>query len=971
MFGGVGNEQAGQPIPPAGYNTGETGLEGTVEDLTLNSNIGGSAVRAKKKRPARAFHGGLGTPQPYSETGSASEATDSSPAPKNALLGSAGWSQPTPEPQNGQSAQESISLAQSRYMDQNEYMSPVSDEDNSYRSFFTFQNIVPPSAGTQFHTVDQGTSSSKFMRATMYNAPETDQLRSATKLPVSVTISPFAPLLPTEDPIPEVDMADLGNTPGADPLEIGPPRCRRCRTYMNPAMQHNSSYRFVCNICQFPNNTIPEDYVSMINPVTGTRTDVNVRPELHRGVYDLLVPKHYNAKGPESKNHGLHHVFLVDISEQSVKQNVPALFADTLRAMLYNQNNDDNDSSNTNSNKFEGKLAIIAYDKRLHFFNLSPSLNKAQIAISSDLDDPFVPFDEGLFVDPQESQLVIEDVLNHLEMLTVDGIITEPESCFAVACRTAMMCLESVGGGKVTSILSGLPSWGPGGLKFKDNATVGRSLTGEQEMKILNADNEYYHSLAKDFIDKFVGLDCLVISPTSVDLSNVGWLCSVTGGSVHKWSNFNFERDGPAFMAKVISSACKVRGYQAQLKLRCSNGLQISQYYGTSSSITHTNILGSANQDPIIPVVNEDQSFTVLLEYDGKLETKYDCHFQAALLYTDNYGRRKVRVINLVIAVSETLENIFSFIEQDAVVTTIARDTLSFVGRQTLSDLRLSINEKLVDVFTQYRAMCEFHHHNYSLNNQLLFPDSLKHFPLYMLALIKTKALRGSTSTSADVRLESIFQMMNMPVERLMYYLYPGLVELHSLDPDDGIIPELQDGNHDGFIKLPKFKDLTSKSLDFGVYILCNGVTIYVWVHPNANELLIQDLFGNINSVEEIDPLLSKLPELPTHISLQARNIVQYFHSNILGTPKGLEYIQIVRPGIDGSEIQFKECLVEDNVSKTFSASNGPAYPEYLTNLHKAIRVKLENDKSSNNIRKAFNSIDNSNDTLAQRLIHF
>ena len=86
-----------------------------------------------------------------------------------------------------------------------------------------------------------------------------------------------------------------------------------------------------------------------------------------------------------------------------------------------------------------------------------------------------------------------------------------------------------------------------------------------------------------------------------------------------------------------------------------------------------------------------------MLEYDGKLSPKLDCHFQAALC-TDPNGVRKVRVINLVLAVSKSLEDVFHFTDENAVVTTIVRDTLSFVGQQSLLELRESINNKLVDI---------------------------------------------------------------------------------------------------------------------------------------------------------------------------------------------------------------------------------------------------------------------------------
>ncbi|KAK7676531.1 hypothetical protein QCA50_020500 [Cerrena zonata] len=345
------------------------------------------------------------------------------------------------------------------------------------------------------------------------------------------------------------------------------------------------------------------DYTSMINPATGQRIDRDIKPELHRGVYDIMVPKEYNVGGASAENKELHHVFLIDVSENSVKHSLPVLVADAIRATLYNF--EDSDSP---SRKFE------------------------------DLEDPFVPFNEGLFVDPEESRLVIEDALNNLESLTSQETLAESEPCFAAACRYATMCLESVGGGKITSILSALPSWGPGGLKFKDNRAIGRGPSPEVEKRVFLPDNEYYKSLAKDFLSKNVGLDVLVVCNLAVDLSNIGWLANVSGGSVYKYSDFEFERDGRNFTSKFVNCVNKTTGYQGQLKLRCSNGLQVAQYYGTSSSISELSVIGGTVQDPVLPILNEDQTFTVLLQYDGDLNTKYDCHFQAALLYTDQQG---------------------------------------------------------------------------------------------------------------------------------------------------------------------------------------------------------------------------------------------------------------------------------------------------------------------------------------------
>ncbi|KAG7664662.1 SFB3 [[Candida] subhashii] len=876
-----------------------------------------------------------------------------------------------------------LSLQLHRYQDQKKYITP--DEEGNLKPFLTFSETIPPEAGTQFQAIDQGTASSKFMRSTMYYVPESEPVRAATKLPLAITIRPFAPLLSTEDPIPVVDFSQRdqqsqisisesdndGSEKEKDPLSIGPLRCRRCRCYVNPSMQFTHTQRFVCNICQFPNNIVPEEYASYLDN-NGYRLDKFIRPELHKSVYDILVPKEYNFGGAGVEPKPIHFVFLIDISESSIKQKIPLLVADAIRATLFDFEQEYQDQLPDEKPKL--KIAIAAFDKRIHFFNLSPNLERAEISISGDLEDPFIPFHDGLFVDPEESRFVIDDALNYIERFSSDPErIFDPEPCFAAACRTIMMCLDSVGGGgKIISILSNLPTWGPGGLKFKDNKAVGRvAVTAEAEKRLYTPDNEYYKTLAKDFISKNVGIDVFVVSHVPVDLSNVGWLASVTGGEVTRWANFNFERDARSVTAKIVGSVKKLTGYQGQLKLRCSNGLQVAQYYGTSSSIAEANsMVAGTVQDPIIPVLNQDQTFTVLLEYDGKLSTKLDCHFQAALLYTDPNGIRKVRVINLVLAVTKKLEDVFHFADENAIVTTIVRDTLSFIGQQTLLELREALNNKLVDVFARYRAMNEYDHNSAAImTNKLLFPDSLKHLPTYILSFLKTTAIRAQQSVNSDTRLVDVFAMLNMPVERLMYHLYPALVELHSLESEEGHwVSEDRE-----FISLPVYKDLSNRSLDRGVYILCDGLKVFVWIDPEANIMLLRDLFGDsVGSIQDINPLMDELPVLETEISQQARNIIRYFQSHLVGLMGlGSAGIQIVRKGLDGNEFAFREMLMDDSFGGAVTATSGPSYPEYLTNLHRAIKVTMESDKGSKQIKNSISNVEHEHATIAQRYMHF
>lgn len=193
-------------------------------------------------------------------------------------------------------------------------------------------------------------------------------------------------------------------------------------------------------------------------------------------------------------------------------------------------------------------------------------------------------------------------------------------------------------------------------------------------------------------------------------------------------------------------------GYQALMKVRCSNGLQVSSYHG--NFVQHA--LGA---DLEIAGVDADKAIGVIFSYDGKLDPKLDAHFQAALLYTSADGQRRVRCINVVAAVNEGGMETMKYVDQDAVVSVIAKEgkftiCTTFDGCQytdphvtaasktldkNLKDIRANISEKTVDIFSGYRKIFSGSHPP----GQLVLPENLKEFSMYMLSLIKSRAFKG------------------------------------------------------------------------------------------------------------------------------------------------------------------------------------------------------------------------------------
>ena len=113
------------------------------------------------------------------------------------------------------------------------------------------------------------------------------------------------------------------------------------------------------------------------------------------------------------------------------------------------------------------------------------------------------------------------------------------------------------------------------------------------------------------------------------------------------------------------------------MKVRCSNGLQVSSYHGKFKQ--HT--IGA---DLEFGTIDADKAIGVMFSYDGKLDARLDAHFQCALLYTTANGERRVRCTNTVASVSEGGSECMRFIDQDAVIAIIAKE-----GKHNLTSLKV------------------------------------------------------------------------------------------------------------------------------------------------------------------------------------------------------------------------------------------------------------------------------------------
>ena len=368
----------------------------------------------------------------------------------------------------------------------------------------TMEHHLPPPAVVPFVAYDQGNSSPKFARLTLNNIPISAQSLAATALPLGMVLQPLAAQQEGEQPIPVLDFGD-----------IGPPRCTRCRAYINPFMQFKAGgNKFVCNMCTYPND-VPGEYFSPTDH-TGVRVDRLQRPELTLGTVDFMVPKEYWSKEPV----GLRWLFLIDVSAEAVNRGFLDGFCEGIIHALYRGDEKTEESETTSQIPKGAKVGIVTFDKEMHFYNISSNLDAAQMLVMSDIEDPFVPFSEGLFVDPTESKAVITKLLTQLPSMFSE--FKNPEPALLPTLNAAVAALAATGG-KIVCSLAALPTWGPGRLFLRDD---GNAQNTDAEKKLLQTEHPGFKKVAEKMVQSGVGIDFFMAAPSGgyLDIATIGKL---------------------------------------------------------------------------------------------------------------------------------------------------------------------------------------------------------------------------------------------------------------------------------------------------------------------------------------------------------------------------------------------------------------------------------------------------------------
>ncbi|XP_073013012.1 protein transport protein SEC24 C-like [Typha latifolia] len=736
------------------------------------------------------------------------------------------------------------------------------------------QASVPPPAASEFVVKDTGNCSPRLMRCTINQIPCTGDLLSTSSMPLALMVQPFALPHPSDDPI---QLVDFG--------EIGPLRCSRCKGYINPFMRFvDQGRRFICNLCGFSNET-PRDYMCNLGP-DGRRRDADERPELCRGTIEFVATKEFMVRDPMPAV----YFFLIDVSMNAIQTGATAAACSAISQAL--------------SDLPEGPrtmVGIATFDSNIHFYNLKRGLQQPLMLIVPDVQDVYTPLQADLVVQLTECRQNLEQLLESIPNMFENNKVAD--SAFGAAIKAVFLAMKSTGG-KLLVFQSVLPSVGIGSLSSREAEGRANISTGDKEAhKLLQPADKTLKTMAIEFAEYQVCVDIFLTTQVYVDIASISVVPRTTGGQIYYYFPFSALSDPAKLYNDLRWNISRPQGFEAVMRVRCSQGLQVQEYSGNFCKRVPTDI--------DLPGIDSDKTIMVTFKHDDKFQEGSECAFQCALLYTTVYGQRRIRVINLSLPCTNTLSSLFRLADLDTQFACLLKQAANGIPSSPLVQVREQITNLCINILHSYRKYCA----SVSSAGQLILPEALKLLPLYTLALIKSTGLRSDGRL--DDRSYWVSHAASLSILLAVPVVYPRMISIHDLisKEDDSLISAT----------LP----LSSEHVnDDGIYLLENGEEGLIYVGNMVSPDILQQLFG-VSTLDGV-PNQLVLQQFDNDLSKKVNDAVNEIRRQRCSYLR----LRLCRKG-DPSGMFFLSYMVEDKTP------GGLSYVEFLVHVHRQIQTKM------------------------------
>ncbi len=618
----------------------------------------------------------------------------------------------------------------------------------------------------------------------------------------------------------------------------------------------------------------------------GRRADISSRPELLHGTIDVVAPADYMLKKPSKAS----ILFALDCSRASVQSGAFMAYVQTVKEFIQNPRV---------SSRYS-RVGIVTFDNNVQFYDLRETLNEPQIMIMSDILEPFVPLNDGLFFDPIASKEIALSLLERLPKLFQETRILD--SCLG---SVVSACVEAmkITGGRLVLMTSSIPTIGVGALKQKE--TQSGPLPADKVDPILIPQGTFYKDIAKKCSASSISINIVSTPSSTIDLATLSDLCKFTSGYSCVYPKFAFDLHMKKLVEETVCILLRNSAYDCVAKIRCGSGLQNDLNFG------HFTVTEAG--DLKFSCLDSEQTFATTFVYDSKLPENEKISFQLAVLYSTADGQARIRIHNVALPCAMDIGSVFKMADLDALINLQTKQIAGQFQDHPSAFLSTQVTSKCAHILAAYRKHCAS---NMSAG-QLVLPDALKLLPLYSSCLLKQPTF--VTSTLTDSRISGADQMVDLSMDCLPVLLYPRLFSLHNI----------MDSDQKRYY--PPCVRLSHEYIEpHGIYLLENTQKLVIWIGQQVDPQLLSQIFG-VSQLNAVNVNINVLPDLKNEISSKVRTLIQklqHQRSQYLS-------LNIIRNGIDPWEYEWGHLLAEEG------HSSHPSYVDYLCRVHGQIQQEL------------------------------
>lgn len=288
-----------------------------------------------------------------------------------------------------------------------------------------------------------------------------------------------------------------------------------------------------------------------------------------------------------------------------------------------------------------------------------------------------------------------------------------------------------------------LPNKGPGALEPREDPN-NRSA---KDVPHLNPATDFYKRFALECSGYQIAVDLFLMNQQYSDMATICKCSQIgsnsdthlisffaagvskhSGGCVHHFPLFQKTKQHMVDSFKHCFKRYLTRkiGFEAVMRLRCTRGLQVHTFHG-NFFVRSTDLLS-------LPNVNPDAGYGMQISYEESLTDVKTICFQAALLYTNSEGERRIRVHTICLPVTASLPEVMHSADTEAIIGLLSKMAVDRSTTSSLSDARDAFINATIDVFNAFKIAQNLPS---GQSGQLIAPRSLALLPLYILALLK------------------------------------------------------------------------------------------------------------------------------------------------------------------------------------------------------------------------------------------